>query len=424
MSVRPIGLAPVVALLIVTLVIPATSSTAFAVDLETLREIEFRTSFGLLANPEHVRAVASDPSTYNKEWGIHLTVQEAAEMARRMFLQENLDGLLALGKDRADIFGGLWIDQAAGGVIDVALTQDTPANRAKFVTAAPAGADLRFRVSARTIAQLDAVHEQVVQDRELLRAEGVHVISVGTDLTTNKVEIGVTDPIGAQSILAARYESDAIDVIQGERPKASACPTRENCSNPLKGGLTIVGPLACTSAFIGKKANGNYFMYTAGHCGSAGSNWTHNGVGIGQMFAEVYQDNSSSDAGIIDIPNALKSNLVMGAEGAAFGYTAITSKKALGVSVGTGLCKSGKTSDFDCGTITDNDVDIEYTDGTFMQNQIRMTIQTGLGDSGGPVWINSRAYGIWSAQFSANDGLYTQIAAAESNLAAPIYFGP
>jgi streptogrisin C len=223
--------------------------------------------------------------------------------------------------------------------------------------------------------------------------------------------------------LAARYGEDRIHVVLGERARAAACPTRENCSNPLKGGLTINGPFVCTSAFIGTKASGNYYMYTAGQCGGAGSSWTHNGVGIGQVSTEVYQDNSSSDAGIIDIPNNLKSNLVMGAEGAPFGYTSITSKKALGVAVGIGLCKSGSTSDFDCGTVTDNDVDTEYTDGTFMLNQIRMTIQTAPGDSGGPVWINSKAYGIWSAMYSNNDGLYTQIAAAEANLATPVYFG-
>ena len=286
---------------------------------------------------------------------------------------------------------------------------------------------MRFRQVAHSQTELDGVHEAVLRDRALLRKLGIDFISVSTSVVDNVVDVGVGNPGDqVQTVLEERYGAGLVRALPAIRPSTSACNTRENCANPLKGGLTIVGPLLCTSAFIGKTAAGNYLMYTAGHCGAVHSAWTHNGIGIGRVTAESYQDNSSADAGVIDIPNAQKSNLVMSAEGPAFGYTSITSKKALGVVVGTGLCKSGATSDYDCGVVTDNDWDGDVYQGetpTHMLNQIRMTIQCQGGDSGGPVWVNSKAYGILSACFTTSNGLYTQIAAAEAVLAVPVYFG-
>jgi hypothetical protein len=137
------------------LVIAGANATALAADPEIGSAIGFRTAFGLRADPAYVRSVALDSGSSSERWDVPLTAAEEAEMARRTSFQEDLDGLLAVGSSRADIFGGLRIDQPAGGVIDIALTTDTLANRALFASVAPPGSTIRFRTVTRTQRQLD-----------------------------------------------------------------------------------------------------------------------------------------------------------------------------------------------------------------------------------------------------------------------------
>lgn len=75
-------------------------------------EMGLRAQFGLRSDLPYVRTVDADPSSTTDRLGIPLTPDEAADIGARS------DTARALGTAAQDLdgFGGIWIDQAAGGV--------------------------------------------------------------------------------------------------------------------------------------------------------------------------------------------------------------------------------------------------------------------------------------------------------------------
>ena len=110
-----------------------------AVDEQTLRAIDFREQFGLPTDLAYVQSVAADSRSSASEWGVPLTLAERDDLARRVTVQDNLDGLLGVAATQPTLFGGLRIGQQAGGELEVSLTANSDENQRIFRALVPAG---------------------------------------------------------------------------------------------------------------------------------------------------------------------------------------------------------------------------------------------------------------------------------------------
>lgn len=299
---------------------------------------------------------------------------------------------LAIALEADAGFGGLFIDQGAGGVVDIASTADAKARVQELAQRlAPSGARFRFRDVEHSLASLKALKLDL-RDHMMSGSEfGKPITSLRVDLRANDVVVGV-DPAGYEAsvaTLAAAYAGQPVAFEQQAQFQSAAC-TRNSC-DPLRAGLAIGVPRGtCTSNFVAR-AGTNYFLISAGHCmqpegqqGKIGAHVTHGGADIGAVTKNTYKDPTFADGALIDINNAKKSNLVYVTSTT---QRPMTSVKCLGCeNVGDPVCGSGINTGFFCGTVTDDDIDGETTDGVTLLGQRKSSVDVRLGDSGGPMF--------------------------------------
>ncbi|MGY2128427.1 hypothetical protein [Blastococcus sp. SYSU DS0617] len=117
-------------------------------------EIALRAQFGLRSDLSYVRKVDADPGSTTDRLGIPLTPDEAAAIDAR---SATVGALHAAAQD-LDGFGGIWIDQAAGGVIHLAVagtwSEETVQRLRSLV---PAGQQLVLEEVAVSLAELESL---------------------------------------------------------------------------------------------------------------------------------------------------------------------------------------------------------------------------------------------------------------------------
>ncbi|MEU9506805.1 trypsin-like serine protease [Micromonospora sp. NPDC048170] len=193
------------------------------------------------------------------------------EAARRLALQE-LSAPLAerLAKEFPGEYGGMWLDQAAGGVLTLAATDVVP------VTAAVSGVP-------------DAAHVRVVPVRHSLReltdaaarlataldaAAGTDVV---VDQQTNEVLVLTGDRIATDDARLAGALATAGVPARAQARIADtavqkACDPRYCAKAPMRGGIRLDVPRddgtvgGCTSGFNITVAGRSPYVLTAGHC--------------------------------------------------------------------------------------------------------------------------------------------------------------
>ena len=280
-------------------------------------EIRFRHDFGLRADEAYVRELMADPSAYGR-WDYALTEAEAAEMDRRYAMEGQMDPL-ERAAEGLPAFAGHWIDQRAGGIITVAFTQNAASHRALLEALVPTGAQLRLVEVRYALADLEAVEDRITKDRDRLLADGVEVSFWGTDISENRVAVGVIDLTARkEQVLQTRY-GDMILAVAAD-PVPTACTSKEACFGPpLRGGVSaapanVVFRERCSIAFL-VHSGSNVQWLTAGHCAQvlgvpwfqgANPNW-----GIGSIQATCWPQCDFSDAARGgSIPNVLASDKV------------------------------------------------------------------------------------------------------------------
>lgn len=220
-------------------------------------QVAIRAEFGLAVDAALVTSLSGDESPL---LGIPLTPAEELEMERRAHVQSSLGPLSELGASFAGVYGGLWIDQSAGGVINVGLTPAASAAvREALVAAVPANAVVRIRVVAFPLAELERVHSQLEEmahrEQELgLRAIGA--ISTNVSLNTVDVAVPATAPDTLAPSLLAMF-GDRVRIVDDFVLDEQACPNRFSCT-PYRGGIDLYRPNgSCTSAYNAKKTGTN-----------------------------------------------------------------------------------------------------------------------------------------------------------------------
>ncbi len=92
--------------------------------VEVADAIVTRTALGLRSDAEYVEAVHAAADSVRHDIGLLVTPEEAAELDRRFEAQDDLSALAAYGAEHPDTFGGMYIDQAAGGDVVLLFTRD------------------------------------------------------------------------------------------------------------------------------------------------------------------------------------------------------------------------------------------------------------------------------------------------------------
>jgi hypothetical protein len=360
---------------------------------------EFRASFGLTTD-ESVITSAEANSALSRKYGVALTATEAAQIDGRVDMSQKLDPLekqLRLNPDYVD----LYIDQAAGGIIDVATTGDPADLASSLARYGPKGARFRSHHVDYSMAYLTALQQQVEADLLGSPAQGTEIASIGVDVTTNRLKIGVVAPTPAtMSYLSDRY-GPAIEVASEQPPLPAKCTSQQDCVPPVKGGIEIGlaadldGEGRCSSAYSARTASGEVVLVTAGHCAGSPNRRVYNGQGpfnerIGSiagstMWTDVSGPDTtvSADGAYITLsPGMTGSNLVYLSPdnyGHIVGVIASSSTH-----VGDVVCKEGRTTGLTCGKITALDQTFGMSDTRYtVQHQTDTDVSTDFGDSGG-----------------------------------------
>jgi len=256
-------------------------------------------------------------------------------------------------------FGGVWVDQVAGGDLVVGLTNPDAATIATIEAKRPKDSrSVQIVATRHTAAELEAAVRAVSRS---LRTQhpGVTLVGVARDLVGNRVRAEIApgsvddlDALAAQLTALANVEVVVAQVVPGHDV---VCTSRDNCYNPMKAGNrvrdgSVSGANWCTQGFL-VTANGttNEYFLTAGHCAvyGASNTWYHKGFGyLGPEVATAYGWDGY-DVMTVGWPDAQNSRLIYGVSGTQI----ITD--ARDPITNEGACFSGAgTNAVVCGTVT------------------------------------------------------------------------
>jgi streptogrisin C len=391
----------------------------------------FRVDFAFSSDLGRILALAADPKAQPVGYPVPMTPDERVEWDRRMRIEDGLAPLLKYGAARPAEFGGIWVDQHAGGVIDVAFVGDAESHRANLESLKPPEAVIRLRSAKNTLESLDTLQTEIGKDTAFQNAVGVTVSLAYVSIQENRVVVGISD---ASDAIAAdfghRYGANAIRVFSGGSGETTGCSNRANCPGPpLRGG--IAGSYGCSMAYYVVQDN-DYRMLTAGHCANVGNAWSQNGyLAMGSMASDSFYQESDADAATIAGTNtrSRKSNWVYYSPTQ---YSAITRGQGTTEDTdGMTVCLSARQAEpVRCGYIRSRNARVRIS-GVYLNHQRIASYDWVGGDSGGATYNSGLAvaFGIQSGCLDVTgDGYcdrywatYSHIGYAIQRLGGPSY---
>jgi hypothetical protein len=381
----------------------------------------FRVNSGLPSDLGYIRSLAADPSTSNNDFGLALTAGELADLRSRP-TGKSLRALRDFLGSRPGLSGGVFIDQAARGVVDVAVTVQPSATLVADLRAQlPPNATLRVRQVAHAEADLRALQDRLAADGTARTPLGRLIASVSTDVRANTVKVGAkpenVDALRAALIATGAAGMYTVHIAEVPQDTADTTCTRDDCRSPLdlRGGLKIF-PGWCTHGFVVKSGT-NFLGTTAGHCGTIGTNWTHGGEAIGTTTKQSDFQGSDADALIFDSPNTRASTCIYIDPNASDCFNIRSVQQLADDAVGDEVRQSGATTGREIGYVTDTDWDGNFG-CCFYNNLIRANYNNDFGDSGAPVYqVNGAiAVGLNKGRFGDYNSIYSHMRYVQSRL--------
>lgn len=290
-----------------------------------------------------------------------------------------------LQKTQGDRFAGSWIERKPNGEFQyvVATTSVQPQTGPKGVT---------IRNARHSLAQLDAAKAEL----DMMRGNApAGVYGWGVDVTTNSVRVDVAP--GAQKA--------AIDFVAASGADAGTIrfSRMESAPKPL---LTFYGGSEylsnvdgsyyyCSVGFNVTKSGVQGFA-TAGHCGNTGSGvYTASrrsiGPQVGVFEASAFGGNNG-DKAWVSIYNT--HSLPATVEGYSSSDVAVRGSTV--AAIGAGVCRSGRTTGWKCGTMEAYNQTVNYPDVS-VNGLTRVKVCAEGGDSGGSfITTAGQAQGVLS----------------------------
>ncbi len=344
--------------------------------------------------------IVRDAEVYAADLGIGL--QEAM---RRLSLQIPAGKLSAnLAANETNTFAGLWIQHAPDFRIIVLLTDGNYESIRKYVDGGPLTGLVDVRVAKLSLAELEAVQNAVHQT---VAALGIPCNS-RTNVFQNRVELHITDPIRLETALASASLGlpDSVKVV-------TVSELIQEAEDYLLGGKPLT---TCTSGYSVVNGSGVRGITTAGHC-SNNQTYLEYGLNLPQPAGEI-------DLGPYDIQwhsapvGYIPTNMIWdGTQNRPIYSIKVRDDQALNEFV----CKYGMTTGYGCGLIVSKSVrPASDHDNTFIQlhNSDNLDLAE-PGDSGGPVFYGSIAYGTIAYEWD-KDMLYMAVNYVEQGLGVTV----
>ncbi len=327
-------------------------------------------------------------------------------------------------------FAGVYMDNAAGGIVVVLATMDTPALRTA-ISNALLGARHEVRIVRNTMADLKTAEDTILQRwRSGDSLGGVHVVTEAIDVRRNRLVVTVDATQSVKDFRESFYSAtgldpDVVDISAG--PSTRSTVSRYSTASALFGGARIFrsaggGAYSSCSNTGSSYINGvNYWLVTAGHCGEStawkqGTTSNPNSIGPSTGHSNGFFDYSESycDCQVIGPIYGKQTNKVLDA--ANNPQNVFYMAGPLVFEVGRNICYSGATRNSTrCGLIENasaNTVITENGHTTLLMDQIITSVDVCKGDSGGSwtyatsTWVGIQSGGggnTYQATFSGSD---------------------
>jgi streptogrisin C len=336
--------------------------------------------------------------------GLAKSVSVSPDTARIVIAASPQISSLAETLEKAEGFGGLWLDWAAvPPVVNVAFTGQATADTRALVQGRTA-VGIRFQTvaSTRSLKELRAEQDAILR---LLTASGVRTgigISVRTARNTVEVEVPKSDTAALETVrLLVSSAGVSASVVPVDGPG-------DRLATVMFGGGLLTD---CTSGFTAS-FGGARGMFTAGHCSDAQSQVGVNMPVVPGTDSCAIGSLQIADRQVNEIPYPNTATNEINISISPYTRTITSAISASGYYDGQPLERDGKTNNYQTGTVETSDYANTTCGG--LSHLVRATALTAGGDSGGPWFSGSQAFGVTNAYSINSWGVFSRIAYVES----------
>ncbi|MEU3527469.1 S1 family peptidase [Streptomyces sp. NPDC038707] len=203
------------------------------------------------------------------------------------------------------------------------------------------------------------------------------------DAKTNRVVVTVDSTVSPAEIAKIKKQAGA----GADALVIKHTPGRFN--KLISGGDAIyASSWRCSLGFNVQDSSGAYYFLTAGHCTDGASTWWSNSSHTTTLGTTAGSSFPGNDYGLVRYTNSSVT------KSGAVGSQDITS--AATPSVGTTVYRRGSTTGTHSGRVTALNATVNYGGGDIVSGLIQTTVCAEPGDSGGPLYGGTTAYGLTS----------------------------
>jgi hypothetical protein len=173
-------------------------------DAETREAVHLRTEYGLRHDLTWIRQVAADPTAV-LDFGVPMLPAETASLFARNDLPDAVRWVLD-DYGHTDEFGGLYIDNAQGGVVVLLWTTDPTVHEAAIRPKLPPCHPVEFRQVRWSEHELRGWQDRISADMDWMTDIPAMLTGVGADISDNVVNIEVSSAnLDAADLIVAHY---------------------------------------------------------------------------------------------------------------------------------------------------------------------------------------------------------------------------
>ncbi|MGV9243433.1 S1 family peptidase [Streptomyces sp. NPDC003710] len=203
------------------------------------------------------------------------------------------------------------------------------------------------------------------------------------DPATNRVVVTVDSTVSKAEIAKIKKEAG------GNASALTIKHTPGKFNKLISGGDAIyASSWRCSLGFNVQDSSGNYYFLTAGHCTDGAGTWWSSSSHTTTLGTTAGSSFPGNDYGIVRYTNSSVT------KPGTVGSQDIT--RAATPSVGTTVYRRGSTTGTHSGRVTALNATVNYGGGDIVYGLIQTTVCAEPGDSGGPLYGGSTAYGLTS----------------------------
>ncbi|MER8030333.1 S1 family peptidase [Streptomyces bauhiniae] len=221
---------------------------------------------------------------------------------------------------------------------------------------------------------------QLTKASDSVRQADVPGTAWAVDSKTNRVLVTVDSTVSQAEIAKIKQQAGA-DTLTIKR-------TAGKFNKLITGGDAIYGGSYRCSLGFNVRSGSTYYFLTAGHCGEVASTWYSNSAKTTLLGTNVGYSFPGNDFALVRYTNSSV------AHPSAVGSQTISS--AATPAVGTTVTRRGSTTGTHSGRVTALNATVNYGGGDVVSGLIQTTVCAEGGDSGGPLYGGSVAYGLTS----------------------------